>query len=183
MRVIAGSARRVALVAPEGLDTRPTSDRAKESLFSILGEEIIGARVLDIFCGSGAIGIEALSRGAAKVVFVDNAMPAIAATSANLAKTRLTPKGEVFCMKAAQAINKLEAESQRFEIIFIDPPYGTELLTGTLENLAHTNLLSDDGLIIAETDARERPVIPQMYTLVSTRIYGRTKFLFLYIGE
>lgn len=176
MRVIAGSARRTILTAPEGLNTRPTSDRAKESLFSILGEKIRDAHVLDIFCGSGAIGIEALSRGAAKAVFVDNSAAAIKATQANLSKTRLA--GEVLQLNATKAIQKLSADSRAFDIIFLDPPYDTNLLTQTLEALSGFGLLDEGCLIIAETDSKESPQIPAAFAVESTRIYGRTKFIF-----
>jgi len=177
LRVIAGSARRTNLIAPEGLNTRPTSDRAKESLFSILADRICGAKVLDIFCGSGAIGIEALSRGAEKAVFVDESVAAIKATQANLNKTRLTTNAKVLQMKFDKAIQTLEGQS--FEIIFLDPPYGTHLLTQTLEKLTQIPLLVKNGIVIAETSTKENPEIPKEFTLESARMYGNTKFLFL----
>ena len=183
MRVIAGSAKRTVLTAPEGLNTRPTSDRAKESLFSILGEKVRGARFLDIFCGSGAIGIEALSLGAASAVFVDNSPHAIKALTANLTKTRLNHNAEVLHMSVDNAIQKLE--NRQFDIIFLDPPYGTNLVIPALKNLwqKHQNqLLAENGLIIAETDSKEFPDIPEDFTLESTREYGRTKFLFIRLG-
>ncbi|MCL2841724.1 MAG: 16S rRNA (guanine(966)-N(2))-methyltransferase RsmD [Defluviitaleaceae bacterium] len=165
------------MIAPEGLNTRPTSDRAKESLFSILADRICGAKVLDIFCGSGAIGIEALSRGAEKAVFVDESVAAIKATQANLNKTRLTTNAKVLQMKFDKAIQTLEGQS--FEIIFLDPPYGTHLLTQTLEKLTQIPLLVKNGIVIAETSTKENPEIPKEFTLESARMYGNTKFLFL----
>ena len=180
MRVIAGSAKRTVLTAPEGLNTRPTSDRAKESLFSILGEKVRGARFLDIFCGSGAIGIEALSRGAASAVFVDNSPHAIKALTANLAKTRLNHNAEILHMNADNAIQKLG--DHQFDIIFLDPPYGTNLLIQALGNLFPNHQMAENGLIIAEVDSKDSLVLPTDFTLESTREYGRTKFLFIRLG-
>ena len=178
MRVIAGIAKRTVLVSPQGLTTRPTSGRAKESLFSILGLKVKGAVVLDIFCGSGAIGIEALSRGASSAVFVDNSIHAKKAVTANLDKTKL--QGEVITGTAANAIKELNAKNRRFDIIFLDPPYDTNLLTETLHDLARSNILANDTIIIAETDSKFEPTIPSVFAIESTRIYGRTKFLFLH---
>jgi len=182
MRVVAGSARRVNLAAPKGLNTRPTSDMAKEGLFNILSAQIRGKRFLDLFCGSGAIGIEALSRGAKEAVFVENAKPAIAATLQNFIKTKLAEPKQLLQMPVAQAIATLDASGNSFDIIFMDPPYDTSLLTQTLNQLAQTKLLSDNGIIVAETDKEiyeANPVaIPVKLELTSTRVYGRTCFLF-----
>lgn len=173
MRVIAGTARRTMLVAPPGDSTRPTADRAKEGLFNILAatEQTIGARFLDLFCGSGAIGIEALSRGAAEAVFVDYDAAAIKAARANLAKTRL-PNAEVLQMTAEAAIARLSAQNRSFDVIFLDPPYDSGLLPQTLEQITQAGILAEGGVIIAETDAKDPRETPE------TRTYGRTKFLF-----
>ena len=182
MRVVAGSARRVNLVTPKGLDTRPTADMAKEGLFNILSAEIRGIRFLDLFCGSGAIGIEALSRGAKEAVFVENAKPAIAATLQNLEKTKLAEPKQLLQMPVTQAIATLDARGHNFDIIFMDPPYDTNLLTQTLNQLAQTKLLRHCGIIVAETDKEiyeASPIaIPAQFELTSTRAYGRTCFLF-----
>ncbi|MCL1845462.1 MAG: 16S rRNA (guanine(966)-N(2))-methyltransferase RsmD [Defluviitaleaceae bacterium] len=175
MRVIAGKARRTALVAPDGQNTRPTSDRAKEGLFNILAPEIRAARFLDMFCGSGAIGIEALSRGAAESVFVDNSFLAIHAVRKNLSKTKLSDsKAEIFETTAEDAIARLAAQNRRFDIIFLDPPYdsyNSESLRQIIDKLR--KILAEDGVIIAETEAADLPEATQ------TRTYGRTKFLFI----
>ena len=181
MRVIAGTAKRTNLTAPAGLNTRPTSDRAKENLFNIISAEVRGARFLDLFCGSGAIGIEALSRGAAQAVFVDNAPPALAAVRENLAKTRLFHVAEILEMSAENSIQKLAKSSRQFDIIYLDPPYDSELLARTSGLLCDGGLLSADGMIIAETDSKPEggiiPLFPGL-TMTDTREYGRTKFLF-----
>jgi len=166
------------LVSPEGIQTRPTSDRAKESLFNILDSKVQDARVLDIFCGSGAIGIEALSRGAKDAVFIDNARLACRAVSANLIKTGLSKSGEVIVLPADSAVSILAEKERVFDIIFMDPPYESDLLPVTLGALAKNNILAEDGLIIVETDsAASEP--ESIFRLTDTRKYGRTKFLFL----
>lgn len=186
MRIIAGTARRVGLVAPKGLDTRPTADMAKENLFNIIAADIRGARFLDLFCGSGAIGLEALSRGAEAAVLVDSAKPAIAATKQNLEKSRLTQQAEVLEMPVTKAIDTLDMGKRVFDIIFLDPPYDTALLSQTLAQLAATGLLSETGVIIAETDAKlyekanemNQANVPKALVLTDMRVYGRTCFLF-----
>lgn len=123
MRVISGTARGHKLTAPGGKNTRPTGDRMKEDLFNILAPEVGGAYFLDLYCGSGAIGIEALSRGADSAVFVDESEDAIAVTKENLAKTRLSDRAEVLLMSDKTAQEKLA--DRVFDIIFMDPPYNS----------------------------------------------------------
>ena len=182
MRVISGTAKRVSLVAPQGQSTRPTADMAKESLFNIIGADIPQARFLDLFCGSGAIGLEALSRGAAEAALVDSSKDAMAATAQNLEKTRLTPRATLWPMPAAKAIMQMDACGQVFDIIFLDPPYDTDLLSQTLDLLGESGLLAPGGMIIAEADAKlykANPVTPpKTLKLTSERVYGRTCFLF-----
>jgi len=181
MRIIAGTVRRTNLIAPKGLNTRPTSDMAKEGLFNILSAKIYGACFLDLFCGSGAIGLEALSRGAKEAVFIENTKTAIAAVSQNLKKTKLQ-NAQILEMPAEKAISKLAANGRMFDIIFMDPPYDTMLITQTLIQLAEANLLAKMGIIIAETDSsmhKENLIdTPSTFQLTDTRIYGRTCFLF-----
>jgi 16S rRNA (guanine(966)-N(2))-methyltransferase RsmD len=167
LRVIAGVAKRIPLVAPEGAATRPTADRAKESLFNVISQRVRGARFLDIFCGSGAIGIEALSRGAKEAVFVESAKSALDAVKINLEKTKLAD-WQILKMSAKKAIKRLAEENRRFDIIFLDPPYDSPLLAQTIPELPQ--ILAHDGLIIAETDLQ--------LDAHDVRIYGRTKFLF-----
>jgi len=150
---------------------------AKENLFNILAGEIVDARFLDLFCGSGAIGLEALSRRAKEVVLVENAKAAITATRHNIAKTKLP--AQLLELPAAKAIEKLAADGRVFDIIFLDPPYETNLLAETFKLLARTNLLGSGGLLIAETDSKiPPPDTPESLELIDTRIYGRTCFLF-----
>jgi len=185
MRVIAGKARRSLLIAPKGVTTRPTSDRAKETLFNILAERLHGVRFLDLFCGSGAVGIEALSRGASEAVFVDNSRAAQQATAINLEKTRLNGEpAEIFGMTATKAIQRLADEERRFEIIFLDPPYdmrGTDFLLRTLHELGAVEILADGGIIVAETDTRTGAAFNDdalPFVRVDKRDCGQTCFLF-----
>jgi len=189
MRVISGIAKRIPLIAPKGMDTRPTSDRAKEGLFNIIADKIPGVRFLDLFCGSGAVGIEALSRGATEVVFVDNARPAQTAVIENLEKTRLNQTDadiQIIGMSVPKAIQQLSDDKRCFDVIFLDPPYdmrGTNHLMQTLHELAQTDIIEADGLLIAETDTRTGKKLaesnpPSPFVQTDIRIYGQTCFIF-----
>ena len=149
MRVIAGSARRLLLKTLDGNDTRPTTDRIKETLFNILQDRIYGCTFLDLFAGSGGIGIEALSRGAGEAVFVESNRKAVDIIKDNLVRTHLDDKANVLLADAAGSIGRLESHGP-FPIIFMDPPYGKELERGVLERLAHSSLADEDTLIIIE---------------------------------
>ena len=154
MRVIAGSLRRRVLEAPRGLATRPTSDRLREALFNVLAPRIQGARFLDLYAGSGAVGIEALSRGAARVVFVERAQPALRVLKSNLESLGL--KGG-FQVESASVVAYLRRESPQsastFDVVFLDPPYDAEAeydaALGILRS-AMGGLLSVDAIVIAE---------------------------------
>jgi len=177
MRIISGSARRTPLVAPKGQDTRPTADRVKENLFNILAPHVADARFLDLFCGSGAIGIEALSRGASEAVFADISGDAINVLTTNLTRAKLA--GRVLPMCALAAITMLGKEGQTFDIIFLDPPYGRGLAAQALESLVKSRIISPTGIVVAECDADEEVPIPEdTVVLRDVRAYGGTKLLF-----
>ena len=125
MRVIAGSARSLPLRTIEGTDTRPTQDRIKETLFNMLQSDIPGCKFLDLYSGSGAIGIEALSRGAAKAVLVENSKKAVECIKDNLTFTKLADKADVMEMDVLSAINRLKGKDV-FSIVYMDPPYSNE---------------------------------------------------------
>lgn len=150
MRVIAGTARRLPLKTVTGLETRPTTDRIKETLFNILQTEIADSRFLDLFSGSGAIGIEALSRGAAFAVFVERNPKAAACIDENLAFTRLKDRAKVFRGDVESVLPVLREEP--FDLIFMDPPYGQQLEKRALEILAFSPLMTEDTLLIVEAD-------------------------------
>lgn len=151
MRVIAGKARRIQLVTPRGSDTRPTTDRIKETLFNILAPDLYDARFLDLFAGCGGIGIEALSRGALEAVFVENGREAIACIKENLRKTRLFTQAQVIECDVIAALRRLETGGKPFDIIFMDPPYEAGYYEKVLSQLASGHLADEDTLIIAET--------------------------------
>ena len=174
MRVIAGAARRTVLSAPKGQSTRPTADRIKENLFNILAPDVPGARFLDLFCGSGAIGIEALSRGADMAVFVDSNREAVAVTGDNLARVRLGDKARVMHMCALKAISQLQAEGYVFDIVYLDPPYGARVLEQALTALC--GILADGAIVVTETAKDEN--ISSPLPLLFEREYGNTRLQF-----
>lgn len=149
MRIIAGSRRRLPLKTIEGKDTRPTTDRIKETLFNMLQNEIPGCYFLDLFAGSGQIGLEAVSRGAGYAVFVENAKKAAACVSENIRFTRSERESLLIQMDVLPALRSLEGKYQ-FDVIFMDPPYGKCLEREVLEYLEHSSILKEDTLVIAE---------------------------------
>lgn len=149
MRVIAGSARSLKLKTLEGLDTRPTTDRIKETLFNMLQNDIPGARFLDLFSGSGAIGIEALSRGAEYAAFVENNRNAVKCIEENLTHTKLKEKAEIFSTDCLFALQQLK-NRKPFDIIFMDPPYDRAIEEEVLLHLKDSPLITEDTLIIVE---------------------------------
>ena len=182
MRVISGVARRIHLTAPKGINTRPTSDRAKEGLFNIIASRLVGSSFLDLFCGSGAIGIEALSRGAGSAAFVDHSPKAVSALLLNLEKTDLKQQAWYLCTKVDKAIEKFSKENLRYDIIFMDPPFGSSLVTDVLAQIACTGILAEGGIIVVETDLKVIDNIPSSLYLYDVRVYGVTNFLFYEIG-
>lgn len=149
MRVIAGTARRLPLKTVEGMDTRPTTDRIKETLFNILGNDVSDCRFLDLFSGSGAIGIEALSRGAGHAVLVEQNRRAADCIRHNLEFTHLSERAVLMQTDVRTAIHRLEGE-EPFDIIFMDPPYRQGLEREVLEALEHSSLADESTVIIAE---------------------------------
>lgn len=149
MRVIAGSAKRLQLKTVDGIDTRPTTDRIKETLFNMISPEIYDCMFLDLFCGSGSIGIEALSRGAKEAVFVENNPKAMACVKENLQHTKLAKKALTLTRDVMTALYQLEGE-KTFDFIFMDPPYNQELEKNALKYLAGSELIYEDSVIIVE---------------------------------
>lgn len=150
MRVIAGSRRHLILKTISGLGIRPTTDRTKETLFNIMNPYLQGCSFLDLFSGSGAIGIEALSRGAADVIMVEQSKEALDCIQDNLTTTKLTKEAKVMAMDVLVAITRLESEKKSFDIIFMDPPYQQEWEKRVLERLQHSSLVTEDTWIVVE---------------------------------
>ncbi len=149
MRIIAGSARSLPLSSPTGMDTRPTSDQIKETLFNMLQFEVQGAYFLDIFAGSGQIGLEALSRGAEYAVFVENNRKAAKCIEDNIHFTKFDKESRLLTSDAVAALYTLEGK-YKFDIIFMDPPYNKELEKEVLKYLSDSSLLKEDTTIIVE---------------------------------
>ena len=154
MRIITGKARGVRLATLEGENTRPTSERAKEAIFSMLQFEIDGARVLDLFAGSGQMGLEALSRGAAHAVFCDLSKDAVEIVKTNIKKTRMEGQCDVFCGDYKVTLQGLR-NRQNFDLVFLDPPYAGSLVPAALSELIENDLLSNGAKIICETASPE----------------------------
>ncbi|MBQ8433059.1 MAG: 16S rRNA (guanine(966)-N(2))-methyltransferase RsmD [Clostridia bacterium] len=150
MRIITGTARGVRLATLPGENTRPTSERAKEAVFSTLQFELRQAKVLDLFAGSGQMGLEALSRGAARAVFCDASKEAVAIVRENCKKTRLESQCEVFCMDYA-AFLKGNAGRDCFDLVFLDPPYAPGWVPQALQGLLQGRLLTPGAKIVCET--------------------------------
>lgn len=180
MRVIAGSARSLKLVTPDGFDTRPTTDRIKETLFNMIQFELPGCKFLDLFSGSGAIGIEALSRGAESAVFVENAKVAVECIEANLKHTKFENKGRLIKQDVFVALSSLEFK-EKFDIIFMDPPYEMELEKRVLEYLTMSNMIDEDSLIIFEAKLEtDIDYLDQLgYELIKEKLYKTNKHVFV----
>ena len=172
MRVITGKARGVNLKTPEGLATRPTADRVKEALFSVINFDIPGAAVLDLFGGTGQLGIEALSRGAASAVFVDESDKACALIRENLRRTKLEPQGRVV---RSDYMAFLGSCRSCFDIIFLDPPYAEVFLENALKCITEIDILRSGGIIVCERPLdKELPWDYPGYTRSKDYKYGKT---------
>lgn len=171
MRVITGSARGRRLKELEGLETRPTTDRVKEGLFSALQCDIEGRRVLDLFAGTGQLGIECLSRGAASAVFVDRRGDAVRLVGENLALTGLQDRARVV---RGDSLEYLRGLKERFDLIFLDPPYQAGLLEPALNLISAFDILNPHGIIVAEHPAdRVLPSLRAPYRVHRTYRYGK----------
>lgn len=188
IRIITGSAKGMKLKTLEGLDTRPTTGRTKEAIFSMIQFDIEGRDVLDLFAGSGQMGLEALSRGAASAVFVDNSAAAMAVIKENATHTRLYDRSKFrisdvrnFLRKAGALERRASLEDTKdgtgaFDLVFIDPPYDKGLLTDTLIKLAESGLLRPSAIIVCECSKDENPngdpKIAALYDVVKINSYG-----------
>ena len=172
MRVITGKARGVQLKTPEGMLTRPTTDRVKEALFSIINFEIPGAKVLDLFGGTGQLGIEALSRGAKSAVFVDAREEACKLIRENLKRTKLEQDAAVV---RSDYLDYLGRCREQFNIIFLDPPYAEVFLENSLNRITEIDILQSNGIIVTERPlGKELPWELAGYTRSRDYKYGKT---------
>lgn len=172
MRIIAGEKRGCRLSAPKGYDTRPTLDRVKESLFGILQFEIAGKRVLDLFAGSGGLGLEALSRYADFAVFCDSSRESIATVRENIKKLGYEDRCEVYHCDWETAVSDMAAKGERFDIAFLDPPYGADIAAKAAERLYQLNLLNPGFIIAIEHDSGLPPELSDNFNVYDRRNYG-----------
>ncbi len=180
MRVISGNNRGMQLLAPEGMDTRPTQDRIKETLFNMIAFDVPDAYFLDLFAGSGQMGIEALSRGAAEAVFVEKDKNAINCIEKNITKARLEDSSKVLKMDVTAALNSLNSH-EPFDIVFMDPPYNKEIEKAVLNQLKDKSFISKDTLIIVEASLETGfdYIADFGYEIVKEKLYKTNKHLFL----
>ena len=182
MRVISGSVARRKLVSPPGRDIRPTPDRIKETLFNILAPDIYGTDFLDLFAGSGQIGIEALSRGAQSVIFVDDGKAANDCIRKNLEIFNgMDTDHELLRMSAVPAVSRLFGMRKKFDIIFMDPPYDKEIEKEVLFALDRNRILKEDGMIIVEASVKTgfEYLDETCFCITREKIYGTNKHIFI----
>lgn len=184
IRVIAGIARGQKLKTLKGQGTRPTSERVREALFNILSPYIQNSRFLDLYAGTGAIGIEALSRGAKEVIFFEENPAAVRIIHQNLKKTKMQDKARVLCRKLPDKIDCLHQRKLQFDIIFADPPYWRGLGETTLVKIDNLDLLTDQGWVIIETASKEL-LKQEIGGLVrfKEKVYGDTKLSYYCLKE
>lgn len=174
MRLVGGQARGRRLRAPSGGDTRPTSAKVRKAVIDILGGRLRGARFLDLFAGSGAVGIEALNHGARAALFVDAAPGAVRVIASNLKAAGLDGAAEIVQATAATALARLSKQGERFDVVFLDPPYDPGLTESDL--LAAWRLVTEDGILILEHSSRTPAPVPPSAELrqLRTHRYGDT---------
>lgn len=172
MRIISGLWKGRKLNAPKGFDVRPTSDKVKESIFNIIRNYVEGSLILDLFAGTGSLGLEALSRGASKAVFVESNFRAIHNLKLNC-KTSPDDLYEVIAIDAFKAITRFRQESRRFDIIFLDPPYNLGIQSKMLDTLSQYDILNDDGIIVVEHDSKDTLFKNKSsYLMLTERTFG-----------
>jgi 16S rRNA (guanine966-N2)-methyltransferase len=183
LRVISGKLKGRKLFALKGMDLRPTSDRVKEAIFDILQNSIEGQKVLDLFAGTGALGIEALSRGAKRAVFVEGSPRSLAVLYKNLEVGRLQEQAEVLSREVQAGVKILSERGENFDLIFLDPPYGKGLARKTLQALSGDPILAPDALIVAEHSPAEDLDAISSLERVDQRKYGSTLVSFFRPGR
>lgn len=180
MRIISGKAKGTKLNTLDSLNTRPTLDRVKESVFNIIQNDIEDSIVLDLFTGSGAIGLEMLSRGAQKAILCDNSKEAVEIVKKNIEKTHMNQKAEIYKLDFRTCLETVKNE--KFDIIYIDPPYNTDFIAQSLIKILELNIIKEKGKIILETDDEQR-ILKEIENIdvgiIDKRKYGRATIIFL----
>ncbi len=175
MRVISGKNRGTKLEAPKGLNTRPTTDRIKETLFNIINFDLTQCYFLDLFSGSGQIGIEALSRGAKFTTFVEHDDNSFKILNKNILKTRLNLSSKIYKMDINKALDNIKTEHIKYDVVFLDPPYYYKEIENIIHTVLDNNILSTKGKIIIENAADTKDIIDVRLSLIKQKIYKTTK--------
>ena len=183
MRIIAGTARGRAIVAPAGEKTRPTQDYVRESLFNIIRWDLEDARVLDLFAGTGALSLEAISRGAQSAVMIDMDRAACDCIKKNMETTRLNDKCRLIPRDYRQALSQLEREGEKFDVVFIDPPYRMENTGEMCAELLDRGLLGSEAMILVEHRRGMAPLIDPRFEAFDQRNYGETQITFVRVSR
>lgn len=183
VRIIAGEMRGRTLYAPAGMDTRPTQDKVRESLFNILRYDVAEARVLDLFAGSGALSLEAISRGAQSAVAVDMSRAAVECIRRNVQAARAQERVRILPMDYRRAIDQLAARGAQFDLVFLDPPYRMVNTGEMAAQLYEKGLLSPACIVVIEHAREVTPVLPPALEAYDERTYGQTKMLFARIAS
>lgn len=171
MRIITGSARGTKLMTLDGLNTRPTAERTKEAVFSKLQFDLEGREFLDLFAGSGQMGLEALSRGAAHAVLCDREREAVDVITKNAEKTRLKERCTILCADHAEALRRMAMMDKKFDIVFLDPPYASSLIADSLTRLCEQKLLKPGAIVVCESSSPDLE-IPAALDVVKQNKYG-----------
>ncbi len=181
MRVVAGTVKGHRLQAPRGMETRPTSDKVREAVFSVLAGSYVGERVLDLFAGTGALGIEALSRGAVEAVFIERRLPACEIIRANLEHTGLDRRARVLCRSVERSLTGLD---EPFGLVLLDPPYAYPGLDGIMTMVSGARVIGDETIVVFEHSPRF--AVADRYGglhLWRQKVYGDTAVSFFEVGE
>jgi len=177
MRITGGQARGRHIISPKGMDIRPTSDIVREAIFNIIGQDLSGLSVLDLFAGTGSLGIESLSRGATRAVFIDHSQKAVTLIKKNLSSLGFSPLSRIIKKDLSKGMPlNHELMNQIFDLVFLDPPYGRHHVPLLLKGLLKNILLSPTSLIVAESSKNDNmPYSFGNFTATDTRSYGDTK--------
>ena len=178
VRVISGSARGLKLNTPGDDRVRPTTDRVKESMFNIVQDWVYDSQVLDLFAGSGALGIEALSRGASQAVFCDNSLDSIKIIKSNIENARVADRSQIVSGDFKRCLRDMEAKNQSFDMIFVDPPYYEGLFEEVLDTIRSCKILKKDGIVIVEHDAKKPIGQVEGLEVYKEKKYGITMLTF-----
>lgn len=183
MRVISGSARGLKLITPIDNKVRPTTDRVKESMFNIIAFDIYGSRVLDLFAGSGSLGIECISRGAEMAYFCDKDRDSIKIIRENINKAKFQKEAEILECDYKFAISKLENRNEKIDLIFVDPPYYEGLFNQIIADLEKSSILKESSIVVVEHDAKTKIDDGALLKKYKEKKYGLTALTFYAVGD